>query len=35
MIATPTKIEYFIEIYQTKHISKAAIRLGITQPALT
>lgn len=35
MIASPTEIEYFIEVYQTRHISKAAIRLGITQPTLT
>ena len=35
MIATPTEITHFIEIFQTKHISKAAIRLGITQPTLT
>jgi DNA-binding transcriptional LysR family regulator len=35
MLATPTEIEYFIEVYQTRHVSKAAIRLGITQPTLT
>jgi len=35
LIATPTEITHFIEIFQTKHISKAAIRLGITQPTLT
>ncbi len=35
MIATPTEIEYFIEVYNTKHISNASIRLGITQPTLT
>ena len=35
MIATPTEIENFIEIYQTKQISRAAIRLGVTQPSLT
>jgi DNA-binding transcriptional LysR family regulator len=35
MIATSTEIEHFMEIYQTLHISKAAIRLGVTQPTLT
>lgn len=35
MLATSTEIEYFIEVYQTQHISKAAIRLGVTQPTLT
>ena len=35
MIATSTEIEYFIEVYQTKHVSKSALRLGITQPTLT
>lgn len=35
MIATPTEIEYFLEVYNTKHISNAAIRLAITQPTLT
>lgn len=35
MLATSTEIEYFIEIYQARHISKAAIRLGVAQPTLT
>jgi DNA-binding transcriptional LysR family regulator len=35
MIPSPTEITYFIEIYHTRHISKAAMRLGITQPTLT
>lgn len=35
MIATATEIEYFIETYQIKHVSNAAIRLGVTQPTLT
>ncbi|MBS1969149.1 MAG: LysR family transcriptional regulator [Bdellovibrionales bacterium] len=35
MIPTPTEITYFLEVYQTKHVSKAAMRLGITQPTLT
>jgi len=35
MIPTPTEIQYFLEIYQTQHISNAAIRLAITQPTLT
>jgi DNA-binding transcriptional LysR family regulator len=35
MLASSTEIEYFIEVYQTRHVSKAAIRLGVTQPTLT
>lgn len=35
MLATSTEIEYFLEVYQTRHVSKAAIRLGVTQPTLT
>lgn len=35
MLASPSEIEYFIEVYQTRHVSKAAIRLGVTQPTLT
>lgn len=35
MIPTPVEIEYFVELYQTKHVSRAAIRLGVTQPALS
>lgn len=35
MIPTPTEINYFLEVYQTRHISKSAMRLGITQPTLT
>ena len=35
MLATSTEIEYFVEVYQTQHVSKAAIRLGVTQPTLT
>jgi LysR family transcriptional regulator, cell division regulator len=35
MLATATEIAYFVEVYQTRHVSKAAIRLGITQPTLT
>ncbi len=35
MLATPTEIEYFVEVHRTRHISKAAIRLGVTQPTLT
>jgi DNA-binding transcriptional LysR family regulator len=34
---TPTSIEirYFVEVYQMRHVSKAALRLGVTQPTLT
>lgn len=35
MLATPTEIQNFVETYTVGHISKAAIRLGITQPSLT
>lgn len=35
MIPTPTEIKYFLEVYQTLHISNSAIRLAITQPTLT
>lgn len=35
MLASPTEIEYFIEVFQTLHVSKAAIRLGVSQPTLT
>lgn len=35
MIPSATEINHFIEIYQIRHISKAAMRLGITQPTLT
>jgi DNA-binding transcriptional LysR family regulator len=35
MIATPTELEYFIETYKTEHVSRAAVRLNVTQPTLT
>lgn len=35
MLATSTEIEYFTEVYQTRHVSKAAIRLGVSQPTLS
>lgn len=35
MIPTPTELQYFTEIFYTKHLTKAAIKLGITQPTLT
>lgn len=35
MIPTSTEIKYFIEVYQSKHITRAALRLGVTQPTLT
>jgi DNA-binding transcriptional LysR family regulator len=35
MLATSTEVEYFVEVFQTRHISKAAIRLGVSQPTLT
>ncbi len=35
MIPSPTEIQYFLELYHVKHVSKAAMRLGVTQPTLT
>jgi DNA-binding transcriptional LysR family regulator len=35
MIPSLSEITHFIEIYQVRHISKAAMRLGITQPTLS
>ena len=35
MIATETEITYFIEMFETKHFTHAAIRLGVSQSALT
>ena len=35
MVPTFTDITYFIEVAQTKNISRAAERLGITQPSLS
>jgi DNA-binding transcriptional LysR family regulator len=35
MIATPTELTYFAEIFRTKHVSAAAVRLGVRQPTLT
>src|SRR4051812_18734456 len=35
MLASPNEIEHFVEIFKTRHVSKAAIRLGVSQPALT
>jgi DNA-binding transcriptional LysR family regulator len=35
MLASSAEIDYFIEVYHARHVSKAAMRLGITQPTLT
>lgn len=35
MIPTSTEIAYFLEVYHVRHVSKAALRLGVTQPTLT
>lgn len=35
MMPSSTDIRYFVEVATTGHLSKAAIRLGITQPSLT
>lgn len=35
MIPTSTELKYFIEVYQTKHVTRASLRLGVTQPTLT
>jgi DNA-binding transcriptional LysR family regulator len=35
MTPTSTELTYFAEIFRTKHVSAAAVRLGIRQPTLT
>jgi len=35
MLPNQTDIEYFIELYKVKNISRAAERLGVTQPSLS
>jgi LysR family transcriptional regulator, cell division regulator len=35
VVPTSTEIEYFVEIFETRHLSNAAIRLGVSQPTLT
>ena len=35
MIATETEITYFLEMFETRHFTHAAIRLGVSQSALT
>lgn len=35
MIISPTDLQYFIEISHTKNVSRAAERIGISQPSLT
>lgn len=35
MIASPSEISNFVELFKTRHLSNAAIRLGITQPTLS
>jgi LysR family transcriptional regulator, cell division regulator len=35
MIATPTELSHFIELFRTGHLTRAAIKLSITQPGLT
>ena len=35
MIPTPTELKYFIEVYQIRHLSNAALRLAVSQPTLT
>lgn len=35
MTPTAKEIEQFIEVFHIRHLSKAALRLGVTQPALT
>lgn len=35
MLPTATEIEYFLEAYQTRHVTRASIRLGVSQPTLT
>lgn len=35
MIPSDTELTHFIELYSTKHFTRAAIKLGVTQPSLT
>ncbi|WP_394827817.1 LysR family transcriptional regulator [Pendulispora albinea] len=35
MLPSATELRYFVEIAKTSNLSRAAVRLGITQPALT
>jgi len=35
MIISPVDLKYFMEVSQTKNLSRAAERIGITQPSLT
>lgn len=35
MMPTETEIKYFLEVYNTKHLTKSAVKLGISQPTLT
>ncbi|WP_394845437.1 LysR family transcriptional regulator [Pendulispora brunnea] len=35
MLPSATELKYFLEIAKTSNLSRAAVRLGITQPALT
>jgi DNA-binding transcriptional LysR family regulator len=35
MIPTETELTHFLEVYRTKHFTRASIKLGIAQPSLT
>jgi DNA-binding transcriptional LysR family regulator len=35
MIPTETELAHFLEVYRTKHFTRASIKLGIAQPSLT
>ena len=35
MIPTETEISHFLEVYSTRHFTRASVKLGITQPTLT
>ena len=35
MIPTPSELTAFIEVFKTRHVSKAALRLGVSQPSLS
>lgn len=35
MLPSPTDLEYFVEVFKTQNLARAAERLGVTQPSLS